>query len=306
MRGWVWIAAALLSAAACGGEAVTTGAQASDASTQSSASTSSGQGAAGGSGVGGGGGAGQPCDPRCTMGLECCDGICVNKGNDILNCGGCGIACDGAQPFCDNGTCGEPPCGPDTVCDATTFCCGTSCCALGMLCCVVPSGPVGPPQCQPPSSNGTCDPGCPSCVCAAPDTAVATPSGERPIAAIQAGDLVYSVDRGLVVAAAVLRTQQTRVEDHHVVRAVLDSGAVLEISGRHPTADGRLFADLRAGDLLHGRRVVEVTTIAYQHSHTYDILPASDSGSYFASGALVGSTLAPAFVAPPASYAVPR
>lgn len=30
----------------------------------------------------------------------------------------------------------------------------------------------------------------------------------------------------------------------------------------------------------------------YRHAFTYDILPASDTGAYFAGGALVGSTLA--------------
>jgi hypothetical protein len=38
---------------------------------------------------------------------------------------------------------------------------------------------------------------------------------------------------------------------------------------------------------------VSVTTVPYAHDATYDILPQSTSGAYFASGVLVGSTLAP-------------
>jgi hypothetical protein len=37
--------------------------------------------------------------------------------------------------------------------------------------------------------------------------------------------------------------------------------------------------------------VTQLSWKAYRYSHTYDILPASSSGAYFASGVLVGSTL---------------
>jgi hypothetical protein len=37
---------------------------------------------------------------------------------------------------------------------------------------------------------------------------------------------------------------------------------------------------------------VSVTDIPYEHDATYDILPDSTSGAYFASGVLIGSTLA--------------
>jgi len=67
---------------------------------------------------------------------------------------------------------------------------------------------------------------------------------------------------------------------------------VLEISGVHPTADGRTFADLHSGDDLDGVRVVGASVIPYAHDATYDILPDSDTGTYFAAGVLIGSTLA--------------
>jgi hypothetical protein len=83
----------------------------------------------------------------------------------------------------------------------------------------------------------------------------------------------------------------------------MENGAVLEISGMHPTADGRTVGELHAGDELDGLRVVEATVIPYTHDATYDILPDSETGSYFAGGVLVGSTLAPSAVEVPMTTA---
>ena len=60
-----------------------------------------------------------------------------------------------------------------------------------------------------------------------------------------------------------------------------------------PTADGRLFGDLVAGDQLDQQRAVAAAELVpYQHERTHDILPDSSTGTYFAAGALIGSTLA--------------
>jgi hypothetical protein len=66
---------------------------------------------------------------------------------------------------------------------------------------------------------------------------------------------------------------------------------VLRISPRHPTADGRWFADLAPGDHLGEVAVLAVRVVPYDMEETFDILPASTTGHYFAAGALVGSTL---------------
>jgi hypothetical protein len=39
-------------------------------------------------------------------------------------------------------------------------------------------------------------------------------------------------------------------------------------------------------------QVVEAATVPYAHEATHDILPGSETGAYFAGGALIGSTLA--------------
>jgi hypothetical protein len=106
-------------------------------------------------------------------------------------------------------------------------------------------------------------------------------------------DLVYSVDHDAVVAVPVARVNRAPVHDHHVVRAALANGTVLEISPRHPTADGRTFGDLRVGEALDGIRITAVEIIPYTRPYTYDVLPLSDTGMYYAGGALIGSTLKP-------------
>jgi hypothetical protein len=226
----------------------------------------------------------------CMSGFLCCGGACVNSKNDIDNCGHCGQKCTGPNPYCGEGTCGTPPC-VGTACDNGESCCGTSCCTSGQLCCLL-FGPVDLeyPACTAPV-NGTCPGGCSDCVCASPDTPIATANGARPIADLVAGDLVYSVDHDALDLVPILRVNRTPVHDHHVVRVVLAGGAVLEVSPGHPTADGRTFGDLRAGEFLDQQTIESVALIPYTHAFTYDILPASDTGTYVAGGALIGSTL---------------
>ncbi|HEV8246147.1 MAG TPA: hypothetical protein VGP93_10285, partial [Polyangiaceae bacterium] len=69
-------------------------------------------------------------------------------------------------------------------------------------------------------------------------------------------------------------------------------GATLELSPRHPTADGRLVGDLRVGESLDGVRITSVDRAPYTQEYTYDILAGSAAGAYFAGGVLIGSTLA--------------
>jgi hypothetical protein len=127
--------------------------------------------------------------------------------------------------------------------------------------------------------------------CASPETRIATPGGERRIADLVPGDLVYSQDRSALRAVPVVRVRQTLVYEHHIVQVTMVDGAVIEMSEGHPTADGRTFGQLRAGDLLDGAPILSTGIIPYRFSHTYDILPDSETRTYVASGRLVGSTL---------------
>jgi hypothetical protein len=127
--------------------------------------------------------------------------------------------------------------------------------------------------------------------CAGPDTPIATPAGEQPIAALRPGDLVYSINGGRLAVVPIIATQRMRADHHRVVRVTLESGRVLQISPGHPTADGATFADLRPGMALGDLRVAAAEVISYPFAFTYDILPASDTGTYLAAGALIGSTM---------------
>jgi hypothetical protein len=133
--------------------------------------------------------------------------------------------------------------------------------------------------------------GCPTCPCASPDTPIATPTGERPISELRPGDLVYSVDDRAITVVPIKSVHRNPAIGHYVLRLSLATGAVLEISGMHPTADGRTIAALSPGTELDGVAVVAIEQIPYEHAHTYDILPDSDTGTYFAGGVRIGSTL---------------
>jgi len=166
------------------------------------------------------------------------------------------------------------------------------CCTTGQLCCTVDIGP-GVTSCFDPV-NGTCPQGCiGGCPCTAATTPIATPSGARPIAELRIGDLVYSVHRGALAVVPIKLVHRTPVAPtHQVVELRLAHGVVLHVTPNHPTADGRTFGDLVAGDRLDGVSVTAAHTVAYGQSFTYDILPDSDSGTYVAGGVLIGSALA--------------
>jgi len=105
------------------------------------------------------------------------------------------------------------------------------------------------------------------------------------------GDLVYSVEHEAVVAVPIVAVHREPARGHAVPRLLLENGRALEVSAGHPTADGRVLGQISSGDRLGEVRVTGVVYVAYPHAFTYDILPASSTGAYYAAGALIGSTL---------------
>jgi hypothetical protein len=279
--------------ASTGGSMNTGGSSTGGVTGTGGAATGGSGGGTGGAATGGapGGGAGGACAEDCEpTGLSCCDGKCVNADNDPKNCGGCGRTCTDATPYCNLGKCEVPQCiDPETNCQAGPTCCGAGCCGDGQICCLMMVGPWFT-ECVDPV-GGTCPIGCPNCVCAAPDTPIATPTGERPIVELRVGDLVYSVHHGAVVPVPVRQVNRAPVANHRVVHVTLEGGRTLDVSAPHPTGDGRTFGDLEAGSELGGVRVVSVLVVPYAEPFTYDILPDSETGVYFAAGAAIGSTL---------------
>lgn len=233
------------------------------------------------------------CEPACGDGRTCCAGACVNTANDGRHCGGCGMPCEGPANYCTGGRCEAVPC--DAECAGAETCCGTMCCGGGQICCD-PQGPIeaGPRCIDPDPETGVCPQGCaPLCMCNAPETPIATPSGAVAIADLDVGDLVYSVHEGAVIAVPIVQTRTADVpSQHRVMRLVLDDGTVLAISPTHPLVDGRTVGDLRVGDAIEGVGVVEAALVPYGGDRTYDILPASDTGTYFVGAARIDSTIA--------------
>jgi hypothetical protein len=130
-------------------------------------------------------------------------------------------------------------------------------------------------------------------ICLAEGTLIDTPAGPFPVQNLRVGMLVWTEEGGRVRAAKpVMRIRKTVVPStHEVVHLVLDDGRELWVSPGHPTADGRRVGQLRAGDQLDGGIIRSAWLVRYTSYATYDLLPAGETGFYWADGILLASTL---------------
>jgi hypothetical protein len=130
-------------------------------------------------------------------------------------------------------------------------------------------------------------------ICLARGVRIATPSGEVPIQDVRVGMPVWSTDREGHRTVAVVRQvgdMQAPI-GHEVVRIELADGRMVTASPGHPTADGRSVGELELGQRFDGSTIVGLGLIPYA-GFTYDLLPSGPTGTYFANGILLGSTLA--------------
>ena len=127
---------------------------------------------------------------------------------------------------------------------------------------------------------------------------ISTPMGLVPIYELHAGMMVWSVDtEGHRVAAALLLVSHRPAQPgQRMIHLVLSDGRFVDGSAGHPTVDGRHIGDLQPGDMFDGSLVVSVESSPYV-GETWDILPASATGTYWANGIMLASTLTPVRVA---------
>lgn len=148
-------------------------------------------------------------------------------------------------------------------------------CPSGTVCSGIPAFGCFPPECPVP-------------ICFSPDTQIKTDKADINISDLSVGDIVLTDNKTPV---KIKKTGQIKVKNHKILEVKLNDATVLKVSPGHPTGDGRKFEDLMMGDILDERVIVESKLIDYKFSHTYDILPDSKTGNYYANGVLVGSTL---------------
>ena len=135
-------------------------------------------------------------------------------------------------------------------------------------------------------------PPCP--ICLAASTLIATPGGAVRVVDMKPGLMVWTATRdGKRVAVPVLEVGSTQVPAGHLmVHLVLADGREVLASPGHRTADGRPLGSLAAGDPLDGSTIKLWELVPYAGDRTYDLLPAGPTGTYWANGILLGSTLA--------------
>ncbi len=130
-------------------------------------------------------------------------------------------------------------------------------------------------------------------ICLAIGTLIDTPAGPLPVQSLRVGTWVWTMNQaGMRTVQPLIQIGQTVVPaTHHMVHLVLSDGREVWVSPGHPTTDGRVVGRLQAGDFLDGARILSVERVFYTGTATYDILPAGDTGAYWADGILLASTL---------------
>ena len=135
--------------------------------------------------------------------------------------------------------------------------------------------------------------GCPICLEAG--TRIATPHGEVPVVLIEPGDEVWTTDAaGHRIAAPIERTVRRPTPGPHLMlQLVLSDGRELVAAGAHPAVGGTYLRELQPGQRYDGAMIVSTMWVTSTAPATFDILPAGPTGTYWANGILIGSTLKP-------------
>ena len=132
----------------------------------------------------------------------------------------------------------------------------------------------------------------PNLDCLSAGTSIRTQDDNKLVTELRKGDLVWTVDQGSTRLRPILKIAKTAVsKSHKVSHLVLSDGRELYVSPGHPAVNGKAVGKLAVGEEYDGATVIKNDLVPYNYSYTYDILPAGDTGFYWANGILVGSTL---------------
>ncbi len=137
------------------------------------------------------------------------------------------------------------------------------------------------------------EPNRPCPICLSENTRIDTPSGPVLVKNVPEGAPIWtSNSSGSRRISVVMKTGRVKVpERHQMVHFVLSDGRELSASPGHKLADGRALGSILPGDIVDGAQVIIAEIIPYKGNYTYDILPSGETGTYWANGVPVRSTI---------------
>jgi hypothetical protein len=130
-------------------------------------------------------------------------------------------------------------------------------------------------------------------ICLAGDAEIDTPQGAVPVKELGTGAVVWtSNSQGMRRPAVIVETVVRPLpREHDMIHLALSDGRELYVAAGHPTANGSPIGSLARGDVVDGAQVTNIALVRHPETATYDILPAGETGTYWANGILLGSTL---------------
>jgi len=130
-------------------------------------------------------------------------------------------------------------------------------------------------------------------ICLSSSTMISTPNGNINVKSIKPGMIVWTMNAEYQkVAAPVIKTTSTVVPStHKMIHLVLKDGRELFVSPGHISITGQPAGELRVGEAYDHSIITGNELVPYNDTRTYDLLPAGDTGFYWANDILVGSTL---------------
>jgi hypothetical protein len=131
-------------------------------------------------------------------------------------------------------------------------------------------------------------------ICLAVGTLIDTPNGPLPVEHLYKGITVWTLgNSGERISRAVLENVVTAVpSSFQILRIGLSDGRTVSASPGHPSAQGLALGYYRIGDILDSASVIAMEYMPYHGDATYDLLPDSSTGLYWANGILLRSTIA--------------